>query len=806
MNENVPAPLESRPPAQRGDFGPPELDTPFGLREMDEGKGFSLARLLPALRRYWWVLALAGVVGVGAAFAAFKLVTPIYQAEGALWITAEGRGSEITGPIQQEGLLESAAWIELLTSYRVLDPVVRQERLYLRFLPEDSLAFQGFDLMERFRPGDYRLRVAPDGRTYTLSTGDRVVLEEGELGGEVGAELGFQWSPPPGALPHDRVVEFSVVTPRDAAVRLAADLTTRIDRQGNFIRLQLRGSNPARIARTLNAVMERHVEVAAELKRVKLDELTAILEEQLQTVEANLRTAEVELERYKVQTITLPSEETSPIVPGLEQTRIPALGEFFQLRMTQDEMQRDRRRLEEALAQARAGDVRVEAFEMIPSVRESSQLVAALGQLSETRAELRALRERYTDEYGPVAEVIRRQQTLETVTIPSLAQSLLEGLLAREADMTELLDSRAGELSQIPPRVMEEARRQREYRIANDLYINLTQRYETARLAAASSIPDVRILDGAVVPQWAASDERIRLGGMAMLAALGLGFGLILLLDRFDPKLRDPGEIGQEIGLDLLGTIPRYRKGPVGRDNSQEVREAFRELRMKVEYASGAARPLIFSVTSASQGEGKTFVAANLANAFADLGRKTILVDGDTRMGDLHQIVARLRKPGLTDFLSNGGGPQAIQETDNPKLHFVGCGSRKMSSPELLNSAAMQSFLAGLKRRYEVIVFDCPPLAAGSDAFILGAHAGNVLMVLRSGSTNKDLAAVKMDSFLRLPVRILGAVLNDFTPQVGQGYYRYYSGYLPGYETSEEPEEKGVEEGVMGEEARAGKD
>ena len=63
-------------------------------------------------------------------------------------------------------------------------------------------------------------------------------------------------------------------------------------------------------------------------------------------------------------------------------------------------------------------------------------------------------------------------------------------------------------------------------------------------------------------------------------------------------------------------------------------------------------------------------------------------------------------------------------------------------------------------------------------------------MVLRSGATNKDLASVQMESFLRLPVRILGAVLNDFIPQIGQGYYRYYSHYLPGYEPSEEGEDE----------------
>jgi polysaccharide biosynthesis transport protein len=790
MNDNVPAPLPHRPPARPEDLGHFEPDAPFGMREMDEERGFSLARLLQALRRYWWIMVLSGVAGLGAAFAATKMVTPVYQAEGALWITTESRGEVVTGPIRQGGLLESAAWVELLRSYEVLDPVVVQERLYLRYAPGDAGVFEDFALDERFRPGEYRLEARANGGGYTLSTAERLVLEQGELGGPVGADLGFRWSPGPESVPRDRVVTFSVVTPRDAAVSLGADLVTNMDRQGNFIRLQLRGGSPERVASTLNAVMQRHVEVAAELKRAQLDELTTILDEQLNTVEANVRAAEVALEGYRVQISTLPSEESSPIVPGLEQTRGPVFGEFTQLRLAQEAIQRDRRQLEEALARAREGDVRVEAFEFIPSVRESSQLVSALAELSETRAELRALREVYTDEFGPVAEVIRRERTLETATIPAMAQALLDGILARERDIGELIDSRATELAQIPPRAMEEARREREYEIANDIYVDLTRRYETARLAAASSIPDVRILDSAVVPHRPQSDQSIQLAGMAMAGALGLGLLLIFFLDRFDPKLRDPGEIGKEMGLEWLGSIPRFRKGTVGQGNSEEVREAFRGLRLKVEYASGTARPLLFSVTSPAAGEGKTFVAANLANAFADLGKKTVLVDGDTRRGDLHHILARPRKPGLTDFLGNGGSHQVIQGTDNPKLHFVGFGSRKSSSPELLNSSNMQSFLAGLKRRYDVIIFDSPPLAAGSDAFILGAHAGNVLMVVRSGTTNKDLAAVKMESFLRLPVRILGAVLNDFTPKVGQGYYKYYSHYLPGYEASDEVEDE----------------
>jgi capsular exopolysaccharide synthesis family protein len=770
---------------------------PYTLQDLEEGGGLNLKRLFLAVRRYWWIMLLSAITGAGIALMVFQSVSPRYQAEGAIWINTQTRGNEITGPIAQGGLLESRAWIELLTSYAVLDPVVLEERLYLNHPPRDSLFFSGFKLDSIFYPGAYRLVVGENGIDYTLFTSEEMVVEEGRFGGPVGANRGFIWAPSAeaAALLQGREVNFSVMTPRDAARNLGNRLTPSMDRQGQFLRLLLSGRDPVKTARTLNAVMHRHVEVAADLKRNKLDELTSILKQQLDTVEADLREAEQQLESYQVQTITLPSEETSPIVPGLEQTRAPVFGEFFQLRVNLDALQIDRANLEEALAQARSGDFRVEAFERIPAVRESSQLRTALTDWTTRQAELRALREDYTDEWGPVADLINRVGTLEEATIPGLAQALIDQLSAEEQDVREVLDSRADELSQIPPRAIEENRRQRNLQIQNNLYIDLQNRYATASLAAASSIPDLTILDEAAVPRIAANDPRIQSAFAVFFGALAVGFLIVLLLDRFDPKLRDPADIGQSIGLEWLGAIPRYRRGTVSGDNSEELREAFRDLRMKLDFAFGAARPLVISVTSPSEGEGKTFVSANLANAFADLGRRTVLVDGDTRRGDLHHVMGRDRKPGLTDFLMNGGSHKVIQSTENPKLNFVGFGSRTSSSPELLNSSNMQNFLAGLKRRYEVIIFDSPPMAAGSDPFVLGAHTGNVVIVLRSGSTHKELAAAKMESFLRLPVRILGAVLNDFAPQIGQGYYRYYSHYLPGYEASdEEQEEAGVAE------------
>lgn len=786
MSENLPTHVGPGTPATQDGLGGDPFETPFTLRDLDDEGGGLLKTLIPALRRFWWIFAIASLIGSAAAFMVFKQTPLGYMAEGNIWISTSSAQPGADGPIVQGGLFENTAWEELLTSFEVLDPVVSQLRLYLNYPAADSLVFKDFSLSDRYVPGSYRLLVGLDGRTYTLADDEERVWSGGAVGDSIGAELGFLWIPGEESLYPEREIEFSVVTPRDAARSLQTRLRTSMDRQGNFLHLQLEGQNPTRLANVLNGVMERHVAVAAILKRVQMDSLTAILQRQLTTVEDQLHASEQALESYMVQTITLPSEDTSPVVPGLEQTTNTVVGEYLGLRMTLDDVRRDRGRLEAALNQARVSGVQVEVFEMIPQVRASSPLMGALNQLTTERAALSALQETYFDEYGPVADLIARVETLETRTIPSLAGNLLTELLSRETDMGGLIESRAGELSRIPPRAIEEARRRRQLEIDNAFFIDLSGRARAANLAAASSVPDVQILDRAVVPQVPSGDLRFQFAAVAFLMPLGLALLLVMLLDRMDTRLRDPSQIGGELGLDWLATIPRYRPSSTGRDNAEEIREAFRDLRMKIDYAFGATRPLLLSITSPSEGEGKTFVSANLATAFADLGRKTILVDGDTRRGDLHHIIGRNRKPGLTDFLMNGSNHQVIQETDNPKLHFIGLGTRTTTSPELLTSAQMQSLLAGLKRRYEVIIVDSPPMAAGSDAYVLGAHTGSVLTVLRSGTTNRGLAAVQMESFLRLPVRLLGAVLNDFTPQVGQGHYRYYSHYLPGYEASEE--------------------
>jgi tyrosine-protein kinase Etk/Wzc len=258
-----------------------------------------------------------------------------------------------------------------------------------------------------------------------------------------------------------------------------------------------------------------------------------------------------------------------------------------------------------------------------------------------------------------------------------------------------------------------------------------------------------------------------------------------VLLDRIDRRVRYAEQVTTDLGLHLLGAVPHI-KGARGHSRGPDdtVVEALRGVRLNLVHAYGAAGPVLLTVTSPNPGDGKSFVAANLALAFAAAGHRSLLIDGDTRRGHLHRVLNTSRKPGLTDFLSGEVPRQAVvRGTQYRGLHFIGGGHRTREAPELLSSPVMVQLITALRSSFGVIVIDSPPLGAGVDAFALGSVTGNMVLVLRLGATDRELAEAKLDVVDRLPIRVLGAVLNDV--REGQ-LYQYYSYGVPGYEHSDE--------------------
>jgi len=206
--------------------------------------------------------------------------------------------------------------------------------------------------------------------------------------------------------------------------------------------------------------------------------------------------------------------------------------------------------------------------------------------------------------------------------------------------------------------------------------------------------------------------------------------------------------------------------------------EKFRTLRSRL-YQIAAAQPLkTILITSSTPAEGKTFVAANLAQSFIrQADRRVLLIDSDLRASRLHLHLGAPEKPGLSDYLRGDCNEfQVAQVGAGGSLCLIPGGSDVTNPSELLHSERMKQLLARMSQLFDWIILDSPPALAVHDASILADMCDGVLFVVRAGSTDFELAAKASAEFREK--NLLGVVLNHVAKT--DSYGEYYYGYEPG--------------------------
>ncbi|HEY5547611.1 MAG TPA: polysaccharide biosynthesis tyrosine autokinase [Gemmatimonadaceae bacterium] len=747
-----------------------------------------LGRITSAIRRYKWLILAIVAVGSSAGFALTRLVSPKYTVFGSIILRKSAAG---TGPISAPGLIsDPSSWAELARSYTVLDQVVQNLGLYVwSAQPSDSALVRDLQPGGLLRPGSYELRIDATGSRYDLvrpapRAGEQeTAIESGAIGDSIGLSVGFLWQPEPGRFRPNSRVGFTVIMPRDAAVQLSQELIVLpVQTTSNVMRLSMSGERPTLLAAKMNTLLDQFVQVAARVSRENLTAIRTTVEEQMQRSAERLQAAESSLENFKVRTITLPTEN-AVVAPGTQMATNPVFGQFFQDNVAHKAVLRDRQALQSIFNTADSnGRLSIEALKTLPPISASSPLTTEIQNLEVRRAELRQLQQRFTDLFGPVVAKKEEIRVLETQTIPLLARQTLQQLDIQEAELRKNIEGQATELKKIPERTIEEARQTREVNIADKIYTDLQQRYSSAKLAEASAVPDVAVFDTASVPSRPSTDTASSIFLVAILASLGLGLGAAILLDQTDRRFRYPEQATRDLGLDIMSGIPTIRNPRNASARLQEASqlvESFRSLSLTVRSAFDGIGPVILTVSSPGPGDGKSFVSANLAMALADGGYRTVVIDGDIRRGALHSVFApATQTPGLTDYLAGEAVlSEVLRPTSHPGLFLVPCGRRRRNGPELLAGEGMVNLLRDLRQQFDAVICDSAPLGAGIDPFALGVATGAMLIVLRTGETDRKLAQAKLEVLDRMPVRILGTVLNDIGESPQFKYYYYLEGY-----------------------------
>ncbi|MEO6739228.1 MAG: polysaccharide biosynthesis tyrosine autokinase [Chthoniobacteraceae bacterium] len=296
----------------------------------------------------------------------------------------------------------------------------------------------------------------------------------------------------------------------------------------------------------------------------------------------------------------------------------------------------------------------------------------------------------------------------------------------------------------------------------------------------------VAILEQASKPRQIQMElnKLLLIGGVC---GFGLGLLILFVLDKMDDRIGSFFEFRERFPESLLGQVPR-ELGKVGvallvsNDPRHALLESFRTLRSSIIFLPvEGMRPKTLLVTSATPGEGKTTIAANLAITFAFSGAKTLLVDADLRLGRIAKAFKIESEAGLSDVLrQRAHWREVIVPTSTPNLSVLPRGKTLSHPAEHFLGKVTDQFLQEVYAEFDYIIFDSPPVMAADDVLSLAPKIDGTIFVIRFSTSSARRSRTAINLLVQRQANLLGVVCNDVRlaeSEYGYGSYYQYSSY-----------------------------
>jgi len=347
--------------------------------------------------------------------------------------------------------------------------------------------------------------------------------------------------------------------------------------------------------------------------------------------------------------------------------------------------------------------------------------------------------------------------------------------------------------SQLPSEGIELQNLERDNQLAATNYSTALANLQKLQLDRATKTEFIQILDPAIEPEFPINSNKKTKAAAGGAFGFILGVMVVVIWELMDRTIKSVDDIKGHLRLNVLGAIPQVAFDNVNEFQDHEkakmmdqqlvthdfaptpIGEAYRSLRTSIIYNKKTGRLQTLVLTSTSPGDGKSFTAANLGIALAQQKSKTLLVDTDLRRGVQHNTFGVPKEPGFSNYLCGQAiGADIINETHIPNLAMISCGSLVPNPSELLGSLQMRRFLDEMRRKFDVIIFDTPPLNAATDAVVIGTQVDGVAIVVRAGKTHREIARQKLELFQNLEAKIIGVILNGTSVDLAHEGYSYY--------------------------------
>lgn len=765
------------------------------------------------LRNRWLILGVTGTF-LGLSVLLTRSQKPVYESAASLAIEDSSPSAGMLGDLSLAGGGKDRIETDMiiLRSRQIAEEVVDSLALHVRLLdparPRDEVltvlsapasANPAVYTFERQRNGSYALLAEGTGAASPLSSS----VQPGQPFRL--AEVSIALNPSIRDSDVSRIrIEITPFRKVVEALRKGMDVS-RPNPKAGVVAIRYANSDPLLAAAVPNVASSSFIEHKSRTSKSESKSTVEFLREQVGNHAVHLRAAESALRTYREQ-----AQIVNPAESAIEQVR-----QLANLRAQRDGVLAERNALAKLLADAtnsRPNDLdgtqpspyrQLASFPIFLTNPAIQNVLQSITELENERAQLLVRR---TPTNADVRGVNRRVEELE-MQLYRTAQSYLESLDRQLASLDANLSRFSSEMAQVPARELEFARLLREQMLMEELYTLLQKRLKEAEIQQAVEPSSVRVIDEALTPDEPISPRPLRnlfFGGM-----LGLAFGIggAFVRRALDTKVRttEDAEVASG-GLPVLGVIPRIRAKAstsgnlrrlqirkivpppseqqieerliTHRDPRSPVSESYRAVRTNITFMSAERAPRILAVTSAMPGDGKSTSAANLAVTLAQQGVRVLLVDADLRKGLLHRIFGMAQEPGLTHVLLGYRSlDDTVQEIGNIDsdipLHFLASGIFPPNPAELIGSDRMRSLVEDLRSRYEMVIFDAPPLNLVTDAAILGTLMDATILVTRAGVTEKGALQHAAAQLQRVGAPVGGVILNDFAATGGHVYGHY---------------------------------
>lgn len=376
------------------------------------------------------------------------------------------------------------------------------------------------------------------------------------------------------------------------------------------------------------------------------------------------------------------------------------------------------------------------------------------------------------------------------------------------------------ELKKIPTNQMSYARLLRRLEVNEELYNLLSQKHQEAMITEAGIVDDVTIMSLASIPDNPVNKNVTRVASIGVLFGIILGLIFSILQEVLDTSIGTIEEVERTIKLPVLAVIPHIlddasKKKNRGLNNKRKQTpesekpnkilvtqllpkdpssESFRILRTNMEYLFYDKKVKTVLLTSATMQEGKSTISSNLGIALAQEGKKVLLMGCNLRRPSMFKLFGLDRGPGTADILIDKakwqdcvrsvtdlvlGGMSMDEVLHVPgleNLNFITYGQKPPNPVELLNSQKMEVLLEDLKKYYDVILVDAPPILPVADSIVLSKKVDGVFLVYKVGKVPRNSLRLSKERLEAVSANVMGVVLNDIKPETS-GFphaYIYY--------------------------------